>query len=95
MQGTPENIQPAAIAKIIRNHPKVREIADLHIWSLDGDYNVLSLDLVVNNELPLKSLTQIKKDIKLALKDFDLQHFTIEFTSDTEPLGHEHQLFNK
>jgi len=48
MQGVPPGIDVAALEKLARDTPGVREVHDLHVWSLVGDVPVITAHVVLH-----------------------------------------------
>jgi cobalt-zinc-cadmium efflux system protein len=80
LQGTPENISIEKIKKRILGFEEVKSIHNLHLWSMDGTYNVFSVHIVlVDKNSTLQQTTILKQQInKILQNDFDLNHITIE-----------------
>jgi cobalt-zinc-cadmium efflux system protein len=79
LQGTPTEIDRDQIAERIKSIKIVRDTHDLHIWSLDEDYHVLTIHVVLSESLPQKEMIQLKDDIRTALNQEGIVHATIEF----------------
>jgi cobalt-zinc-cadmium efflux system protein len=91
LQATPKGIDIEQIRTHIESLPGIRKIEDFHIWSLDGEYNIVSLHLRVNKELKLLELTELKGLIRDVLQHESIEHVTIEFSTEGEPSDwHEH-----
>ncbi len=91
LQATPKGIVIEEIRAQIASLPGIRKIEDLHVWSLDGEYNIVSLHLRVNQELKLSELTELKRLIREVLQHESIEHVTIEFSTEEEPADwHEH-----
>lgn len=78
LQATPdieliENIKAKIVSKAI-----VGEVHHLHIWSLDGENNVLTAHIVLNTEISNEELKSYKLELQHELKEFDFAHTTIE-----------------
>ena len=80
LQGTPENISIEKIKKRILGFEEVKSIHNLHLWSMDGTYNVFSVHIVlVDKNSTLQQTAILKQQInKILQNDFDLNHITIE-----------------
>lgn len=78
LQGTPPEIDTEEIQQRVTAIPEVQSIHDLHIWTLDGTYNVLTLHAVVAKDLALHEAEEIKQQMREQLKDVGVQHITIE-----------------
>jgi len=84
LQGIPLNIDIENIKKQILTFPDVIEVHDVHAWSMDGEYNVMSLHLVLKNLTPLTTVERIKKDLRHSLEHLNVQHVTIETEFENE-----------
>jgi len=84
LQGTPEEINPKRIDELLRAIPKVISTHDCHIWSMDGQYHILSIHLVVEKYNELQELSEIKQKAKDLLKKEHIDHATIEFETEDE-----------
>lgn len=84
LQGTPEEINPKRIDELLRAIPKVISTHDCHIWSMDGQYHILSIHLVVEKYNELQELSEIKQKAKGLLKKEHIDHATIEFETEDE-----------
>jgi len=81
LQGVPTATDIDHIEKQILSLPGVERIHDMHIWSLDGQYNILTLHLISKeiNEYP--KIRDLKQRIKQLLKNLKINHITIEVDS--------------
>ncbi len=83
LEGTPSHINLAAVEEAIRRTSGVREVHDLHVWTITSGLEALSAHVqydesVVQNEL-LKSLRHRLND------EFGIRHLTIQMeTPDLE-----------
>ena len=84
LQGTPEEINPKRIDELLKEIPKVKSTHDCHIWSMDGQYHILSIHLVVEKYNDLAELSEIKQKAKDLLKKEHIDHATIEFETEEE-----------
>jgi cobalt-zinc-cadmium efflux system protein len=78
LQGVPEEVSEENIKQTIRSFPQVKTFHDLHVWTMDGEYNVLSAHVVVNQNLTLPEAEILKHQLKESLKQEHIQHATIE-----------------
>ena len=79
LQGTPTEIEQEHIIKKLKEIKPIANIHDLHIWSLDEEYNVLTAHIVLEEVLSMEKLVELKKQIRTALKEEKIKHATIEF----------------
>ncbi len=84
LQGTPEAIDLQIIETKITALDEVLEVHDTHLWSMDGQYNILTIHAIVASNQSLTSLAEIKKQIKHVLKNEKINHATIEFETKDE-----------
>ena len=79
LQGTPIQISVDKVkARILENYD-VKNIHDCHLWTMDGEYNVLTAHLIVDESLTWKTKKSLKDTIRKVLHDeFHLEHVTIE-----------------
>jgi len=84
LQGTPSNINLNEIHQALLTIDHVHDFHDCHSWTMDGQYNVLSVHLVVNVNLELNELKGIKNTVKSKLKALGIDHATIEFETQDE-----------
>ncbi|GHV36769.1 cobalt transporter [Bacteroidia bacterium] len=77
LQGVPQGIDIEQMKSCITATPNVLDVHDLHIWSLDDDYVVMSAHIVVDTE-DHDIASQIKKDIRRELLEQHVNHVTLE-----------------
>ncbi len=81
LQGTPENIDKSMIEELILFVNGVQSVHDLHLWTMDGEYNIMTAHVVVtqNTDIPC-----LKKQLKEKLKTAEIHHSTIEAEKENE-----------
>jgi len=77
----PNEIDSLEIKKHILNIKEVKDVHHLHIWSIDGINNYITLHILVDDDIISKDLDVIKKKINNELNEFGINHSTIEFES--------------
>lgn len=92
LQSTPPNINPKEVEEKLVQLPDIQSIHDLHIWTLDGTYNVLTLHAVVTPRLEVQETEAIKKRLRQAMADIDIQHVTVELETAEEQCSHQGRL---
>lgn len=85
LQGSPSNIDLTQVKKSILSIEGVDDVHDLHAWSIDGEYNVMTVHVVLMNPINMEEQQQLKLLIRERLHEQGIQHCTIEF----ERLGEE------
>ena len=84
LQGIPAEFDITAISEHLQQFEGVENIHDLHVWSVDGSYNVLTVHVVLNELLGMEKMTALKTKIRESLKEKGIQHATIEFETQNE-----------
>lgn len=84
LQGTPPELNIEKIENKLMAIPGIKEVHDTHTWSMDGEFNIMTLHLVLENEEALKDRIRIKKDARSLLKHEAIDHVTIELEIDGE-----------
>lgn len=81
LQATPHNLNPKEIEARVVQLPHIQSVHDLHVWTMDGTYNVLTLHAVVTPQLGLQQTEEVKKRLRQAMAEIDIQHVTVEIES--------------
>ncbi len=79
MEGVPNYINREQVKKVMLSVQGVVDVHDLHIWSLEGETNLLTAHVVVDKGMGLRDLETIKDMIKNKVKSLRIGHLTIEF----------------
>lgn len=77
LQGTPEDVDSEQVEKLLTAIPEIESIHDLHLWTMDGEYNIMTVHLVCSPD-DLESVVCLKQKIKKSLKGLNIHHATIE-----------------
>ncbi|HEV3406597.1 MAG TPA: cation diffusion facilitator family transporter [Candidatus Dormibacteraeota bacterium] len=89
MEGTPPEIDVAAVTKQITRTPKVVGVHDLHVWALSSEELALSCHVVVD-DISLSDAEHVVRDLEHRLCDaFTIGHTTIQVES-CHPCGEIH-----
>lgn len=85
LQGTPLNFEVGTITDaIIESSENIKEIHDLHAWSADGEYNILTVHIVLHNEMNTTDMHVLKQTIREKLHTLGIAHATFEFETAEE-----------
>ncbi len=79
LQHTPEEVDASALAEAIVQLPGVVSIHDQHLWSLDGEQHIITLHVVVDNDMPVEQHACLKEQIRNLCNVYRVGHATIEF----------------
>ncbi|MDD4847199.1 MAG: cation diffusion facilitator family transporter [Bacteroidales bacterium] len=85
LQGVPSTMNLSEIQQKLETIPLVQSIHDLHIWSLDSEYNIASLHVVIKTQDNTSdNLLNIKQQIKQTMSNEGIEHTTVEFETEKE-----------
>ena len=91
LEGTPANLDIAAITDAIQTTDKVMKVDDMHVWAIRSGYNALSCHIVID-EKQLPHSRDIVEAVKAKLRtDHDIQHATIEVELEDCTTHDEHE----
>jgi cobalt-zinc-cadmium efflux system protein len=78
LQGSVENIDEKSIRQKVLSIPGVKNIHDIHTWSMDGQYNIMTLHVVVDQGTTTPMMEKLKEEVRHCLQHLNLQHITLE-----------------
>lgn len=81
MQATPENIEISKIENEILDKVEGISIRSFRVWSLDGESNVASMNIITNDTSSVNNMFLIKDEIKHILLHNNIEDVTIEISS--------------
>jgi len=85
LQGSPHGVKPEFIKKIALQLPLISSVHDIHSWTVDGNYHVVTLHVVLKKSLSMEEISEIKNEIRKRLfQRLEINHVTIEFETIDE-----------
>jgi len=81
LQGTPDHIDESIIKDRILSVDGVSSLHDMHLWTMDGQYNIMTIHVVVK---PDADMPHLKKTLKGILEKSGIHHPTIEMENENE-----------
>ncbi len=84
LQGIPEEVDITDISEHLKRLEGIENVHDLHVWSVDGTYNVLTVHVVLSATLTMEKLAELKDTIRTSLQEKGIQHVTVEFETTEE-----------
>jgi cobalt-zinc-cadmium efflux system protein len=81
LQAIPENTNVDKIKEYFNKLPEIQNFHDLHLWSMDGTYNVLTVHIVKNTDV---TSGELKGKIRHNLEHLGVNHATIELEEPGE-----------
>jgi cobalt-zinc-cadmium efflux system protein len=79
LQATPDNVNIEAIRQEVLQLGEIADVHDMHVWTLDGNYHVLSAHLVLRESRPVHELTAVRGRVNQLLKQHKIDHITVQF----------------
>lgn len=84
LQGVPESINISLLEGNVKAIKGVQALHDTHVWSLDGQYNILTTHIMLGKDLSQKEILDIKCKAKELIQKNNIQHVTIEMEQPNE-----------
>jgi cobalt-zinc-cadmium efflux system protein len=80
MQGVPHGVDLKAVETSLKSIPGVRELHDLHVWSVTSNRHVLSVHVIA--DLSRRSLDEVTRDVRTKVDAFGIHHCTVQVESE-------------
>ena len=84
LEKTPEWISHDEVLKEIKKLDGVLDIHHIHLWTLDGNKNYITIHALIEKKLSVQKIIALKKTIKDSLKKQNISHCVIEFEWEDE-----------
>ncbi|NBK21259.1 MAG: cation transporter [Spirochaetia bacterium] len=84
LQGVPKNISIDEMEQAMQKADGLLSVHHTHIWSLEGEKNLLSTHVLVRDDTGRKALVALKANIRSLLKEKGIDHVTIEIEFESE-----------
>ena len=84
LQGVPEELDVNEIESKILNIDFVNSIHHMHVWSLEGEHNVFTAHIKIDDNSNLNDFIKVKSDVKNILKKYKFEHYTVEVEFNDE-----------
>ncbi|WP_292268383.1 cation diffusion facilitator family transporter [Butyricimonas sp.] len=84
LQATPEHIPEDKVKLVLEGVPGVKEVHDLHVWTLDGEKNIASAHLIVPDVVSREDVIKVKHEAVDKLKEMGIDHLTVEIEYESE-----------
>src|SRR5262244_1018566 len=79
LEGTPRGMSLGSVGDAIRSIEGVKDVHDLHVWSIGSETHALSCHIAID-DIPPSASERILRDVKERLHhDFRIDHTTIQF----------------
>ena len=90
LQAVPIDIDETEVKNKLLSIAHIIDVHDIHIWTMDGDYNILSLHLVLEEHTSLEAAENIKSQARKLLEELRVHHITIETESPSQDCSLQH-----
>ena len=99
LESMPTDLDPGSVVVAVKKVPGVRDLHDLHIWSLGTQARAMSAHLLVDDQRVTQAQDILAEVREVLAHDFAIEHTTIQFESDVcrpgdvfcvQPEGHPH-----
>jgi len=85
MEGTPRGIEMATVVEVVLGVPGIRDVHDVHIWSITSGRNALSCHVVLEGTLTIHESQAILRDVEHRLVHQGIGHVTIQLEDQNHP----------
>lgn len=99
LESTPADLQADSVVGAVKRVPGVRDLHDLHIWSLGTQTRAMSAHLLIDDQRVTQAQDILAEVREVLAHEFDIEHTTIQFESlvcrpgdvfCVQPEGHPH-----
>jgi cobalt-zinc-cadmium efflux system protein len=99
MESTPSDLQTESVVTSVKRVPGVRDLHDLHIWSLGAQSRAMSAHLLIDDQRVTQAQDILAEVREVLAHEFQIEHTTIQFESlvcrpgdvfCVQPEGHPH-----
>lgn len=84
LQQVPQDVDLKGLEEKIQSIDGILSLHDIHLWTLDGEENILTIHIVLSKAVTVEQETTIKEKVRLLCSQFNIQHATIEFEREGE-----------
>lgn len=85
LQHKPENFNESELVARLQTVEGISEVRHIHVWSIDGESNVMSLHVVLKPSVTSEhDIAKLKSQIREIASEFGTYHTTIEFVWPSE-----------
>lgn len=84
LQSKPEGINEIGVKEALLAIPHVEDVHDMHLWSVDGEYTVLTSHLVVASNTTAEIMKDVRRKALKVVQEFNIQHPTLQIETVDE-----------
>jgi cobalt-zinc-cadmium efflux system protein len=99
LESAPAGVDMQTVLEAVKRVPGVRDLHDLHVWSLDANVRAMSAHLLVDDQRVIQAQEILAEVREILAHDFGIEHTTIQFEGEVcrpgdvfcvQPDGHPH-----
>src|SRR5207247_9611830 len=79
LESTPYDLRTGPVVSAVKRVPGVRDLHDLHIWSLGAQSRAMSAHLLIDDQRVIQAQDILAEVREVLAHDFELDHTTIQF----------------
>ena len=84
LEKTPKDVSYEELILHVKNLSWVKDAHHMHVWTLDGEKNYLTIHALIDKKLSADDIMKLKKEMKSELKKQWIHHSVIEFEWEDE-----------
>jgi cobalt-zinc-cadmium efflux system protein len=84
LQGVPNNLDMKQVRALFVDNVDFVSFHDLNVWSMDGEQHIMSIHIVVKDDIGQQKIQELKHHIKHQLEDLGIIHATLEIENENE-----------
>jgi len=84
LQGVPKDFSIEEIQKRIEEKTDAVSAYHTHVWTLDGEKNLLSTNVIVSDDITREQIIEAKKKIRELAEELEIEHVTIQVDFECE-----------
>ncbi|WP_256012801.1 cation diffusion facilitator family transporter [Desertivirga xinjiangensis] len=84
LQAVPENVNIAQLTKDIMEIKGVKNVHDVHVWTLDGTYSISTVHVVVEKE-NISNQRELRDKIEKIMDQYSINHPTLQIETSDAP----------
>ncbi len=89
LEKAPENSEFEKFKKeLIESNNEINDIHHIHIWSADGINTYMMMHVVVEDDIAVKDIIELKEEINNKATQYNINHLTIEIEFESERCQH-------
>jgi cobalt-zinc-cadmium efflux system protein len=87
LEAVPKNMEIGTVIEAIKRLPGVKEVHDVHIWTITSDIFALSAHIEITDQMVSKSVDLVNMVRREMAERFNIGHTTLQLECDTCPSG--------